>query len=235
MSESYFPRPRREGEGSRRPWATGARSRNKRRRVPCARRIARSPTSTDPRCVEVVGVPLGPGRPVHTDPPTASAAPAPASRARSKAPPDRGANREGRERIGALSEKEFLAAGVALYAGEGAKGDGTVQFANTDPSMIRFFCAWLRRFLDVDASRLRVRVYLHTRVSTSRARRRSGRKLIDVSREQFRQAHRAVPDATNRHNKHEHACAYVYYSSSTTHRQIMGLVRALLSTDAIPG
>jgi len=46
---------------------------------------------------------------------------------------------QGRARIGTLSEEEFLVAGVALYAGEGAKGDGAVNFANTDAGMIRFF------------------------------------------------------------------------------------------------
>jgi hypothetical protein len=143
-------------------------------------------------------------------------------------------NREGRERIGRLSEEEFLVAGVALYAGEGAKGDGTVQFANTDPAMIRLFCAWLRRFFDVDASRLRVRVYLHQGLNLESAE-AFWSKLTGVPREQFRQAHRAVPDASIRHNKHEHGCAYVYYCCSKTHRQIMGLVRALLSTNAIPG
>jgi transposase len=40
---------------------------------------------------------------------------------------------EGRARIGRLSEREFLVAGVALYAGEGSKGDGSVVFANSDP------------------------------------------------------------------------------------------------------
>jgi hypothetical protein len=143
-------------------------------------------------------------------------------------------NREGRERIGRLSDEEFLVAGLALYAGEGAKGDGTVQFANTDPAMIRFFCAWLRQFFDVDASRLRVRVYLHEGLDLEGAE-AFWSKLTGVPRKQFRQAHRAVPDASIRHNKHEHGCAYVYYCSSATHRQIMGLVRALLSTDAIPG
>jgi transcriptional regulator with XRE-family HTH domain len=33
----------------------------------------------------------------------------------------------------------------------------------------------------------------------------------------------------------EFGCAYVSYGCSRTHRQIMGLVRALLSSDAIPG
>jgi hypothetical protein len=143
-------------------------------------------------------------------------------------------NRAGRERIGTLSDEEFLVAGLALYAGEGAKGDGTVQFANTDPAMIRFFCAWLREFFDADASRLRVRVYLHQGLDLEGAE-AFWSKLTGVPREQFRQAHGAVPDASIRHNKHEHGCAYVYYCNSTTHRQIMGLVRALLSTDAIPG
>jgi hypothetical protein len=45
---------------------------------------------------------------------------------------------EGRARVGRLSEREFLVAGVALYAGEGTKRDGAVRFANSDPRMIVF-------------------------------------------------------------------------------------------------
>src|SRR2546423_7311440 len=48
----------------------------------------------------------------------------------------------GAERIGEMSRDAFLAAGVALYAGEGAKRDGHVLFANTDVAMVTFFCAW---------------------------------------------------------------------------------------------
>ncbi len=53
----------------------------------------------------------------------------------------------GRDRIGQLSEEAFLAAGTALYAGEGSKTDGMVSFANSDPRMIEFFCAWFRHVL----------------------------------------------------------------------------------------
>jgi transcriptional regulator with XRE-family HTH domain len=53
-------------------------------------------------------------------------------------------DRLGLERIGRLSDDAFLAAGTALYAGEGAKRDGKVTFANTNPMMMAFFCAWLR-------------------------------------------------------------------------------------------
>ena len=55
-------------------------------------------------------------------------------------------NELGIKRIGTLGEEAFLVAGLALYAGEGSKGDGMVNFANTDERMISFFCAWLRRF-----------------------------------------------------------------------------------------
>ena len=68
---------------------------------------------------------------------------------------------EGRDRIGRLTEKEFLVAGVALYAGEGAKTGNEVRFANSDPRMMLFFVTWLRHFFEIDEHRLRLRLYLH--------------------------------------------------------------------------
>lgn len=53
-------------------------------------------------------------------------------------------------RIGTLSDQAFLVAGVALDAGEGAKQDGVVKFANTDPEIMRFFCSWLRHLFTID-------------------------------------------------------------------------------------
>jgi hypothetical protein len=141
---------------------------------------------------------------------------------------------DGRAMIGTLERRAFLAAGVALYAGEGSKGDGKVLFANTDARMVAFFCAWLRRFFEIDESRMRARVYLHEGLDLDAAEEFWSR-VSAVPRSQFREPYRARSDATIRHAKHEHGCAYVYYCCSTTHRRIMGLVRALLSSDAIPG
>lgn len=141
---------------------------------------------------------------------------------------------EGVARLGALSDDAFLAAGVALYAGEGSKADKQVCFANTDPGMVRFFCAWLRRFFEIDERRLRVRVYLHEGLDLEAAH-RYWSELIGVPLDQFRAGYRAAADPTIRRNEHEYGCVYVRYSSKETHRRIMGLVRALLSSDAIPG
>jgi hypothetical protein len=144
-------------------------------------------------------------------------------------------NRRGIERIGTLSDDAFFAAGVALYAGEGAKGDGDIVFANTDPAMVRFFCSWLRRyFSSPDERRLRVRVYLHAglRLDAAEAHWAS---VTGIPRSQFRKPYRAVADPSIRRNKHEFGCVYVHYSCTSTHREIMGHMRALLSFEALPG
>jgi hypothetical protein len=143
-------------------------------------------------------------------------------------------DRLGVERLGVLSEEAFLVAGVALYAGEGAKTNSTVKFANSDAAMIAFFCAWFRRFFVVDESRLRMCVYLHEGLDLDAAE-AFWSALTRIPREQFRKPYRAKPDPTIRLNKHEYGCAYVRYACSRTHREIMGLVRALLSSEAIPG
>jgi hypothetical protein len=143
-------------------------------------------------------------------------------------------DRRGLERIGRLSDDAFLAAGAALYAGEGSKTQAKVTFANTDAAMISFFCAWLRRFFSIDESRLRVRVYLHEGLDLVAAE-KSWSAVTGIPRSQFNRPYRAKVDASIRTNKHEHGCAYVDYCCSRTHREIMGLVRALLISGAIPG
>lgn len=134
----------------------------------------------------------------------------------------------GRDRIGTMSEAAFLVAGAALYAGEGSKRDGKVVFANTDPRMIWFHCAWLRRFFDVDETRMRLRIYLHQGLDLTAATDHWIR-VTGIPQEQVRRPYRAVADPTIRTNKHEHGCAYVSYSCTRTHRAVMGLVAALLT------
>jgi uncharacterized protein YjcR len=141
---------------------------------------------------------------------------------------------EGRARIGRLTEREFLVAGVALYAGEGSKWDGTVRFVNSNPRMVVFFCGWLRHFYEIDESRLRLALYLHQGLDLSAAMAYwSG--LTGIPESQFTKPYRAAPDPSIRHAKHVHGCATVSYSCSATHRSIMGLVGALLGGAAIPG
>jgi hypothetical protein len=141
---------------------------------------------------------------------------------------------QGRDRVGRLSEREFLVAGIALYAGEGSKEDGRLRFSNSDPRMIVFFCSWLRRFFEIDESRLRVHLYLHQGLDLA-ATIAYWSALTGIPPTQFLKPCRAVPDPSIRQAKHVHGCVGIGYSCSATHRSIMGLVAALLGAGAIPG
>jgi len=141
---------------------------------------------------------------------------------------------EGRSRIGRLSEREFLVAGVALYAGEGAKEDGRVRFVNSDPRMVVLFCSWLRHFYEIDESRLRIALYLHQGLDLLAAM-AYWSALTGIPEGQFTKPYRALPDPSIRRAKHVHGCIAVSYSCGATHRSVMGLVRALLCDAAIPG
>ena len=134
----------------------------------------------------------------------------------------------GIDAIGHLSERDLLVTGVALYAGEGGKTDGTVAFANADPRMITLFLTWLRRFFEIDETRLRMRLYLHEGLDLEEAMAYwSAITRIPVS--QFGKPYRAIPDPSIRKNKHPYGCPRLDYACSRTHRTVMGLTAALLS------
>jgi hypothetical protein len=140
----------------------------------------------------------------------------------------------GIRRIGTMSDEAFLVAGVALYAGEGSKRDGNVRFSNSDPRMIDFYCRWLRRHFEIDESRLRLRLYLHQGLDLEAAN-AFWSELTGIPLAQFGKPYRAVPDPSIRKAKHIYGCPSVNYGCSRTHRQVMGLVGALLSSEALPG
>ena len=140
----------------------------------------------------------------------------------------------GRVRVGALTEREFLVAGAALYAGEGAKRDGMVVFANSDVRLVAFFTTWLRHFFTIDESRMRMRLYLHEGLDEVAAI-AFWSAATSVPPGQFHKPYRAAANATMRTTKHEHGCAAVQYTCTRTHREVMGFVHALLSCDAFSG
>ena len=133
------------------------------------------------------------------------------------------------EWLGGLSDRDLFIAGIALYAGEGSKTRGSVQFPNSNPQMIALFLAWLRSFFTVDESRLRVWLYLHDDLDLEAAV-EYWSVLTAIPRTQFGKPYRAQADESIRHAKHPFGCPAVRYSCTTTHRMVMALVEALLSS-----
>jgi hypothetical protein len=132
---------------------------------------------------------------------------------------------EGVERVGSLTDRELLMAGLGLYAGDGSKRGGEVRFANSDPRLIRLFCVWLRRFFDVDDAPSCAALPPRRAGPASRDDLLGG--VTGIPETQFTKPYRATPVQGIRHNKHEHGCAHVAYGCTRTHRRIMGMMEAL--------
>lgn len=77
--------------------------------------------------------------------------------------------------VGALTPRELMAAGTALYWAEGTKDKPyarreDVLFVNSDPGVIRVFLSWLR-LLEVAPERLRYRLMIHETADTEGVKR----------------------------------------------------------------
>ena len=141
---------------------------------------------------------------------------------------------EAEESFSRLTVRERDLFALGLYAGEGEKTDGRVSMANTNPVYLRVFVRWLREQFAVDASRLRVRLYLHDGLDLDAANEFwSG--VLDVPIDQFHRPYRAQPDATRRRAKHPRGCATVSYSCALTHRRVMARIEAVTSLFDLPG
>ena len=134
--------------------------------------------------------------------------------------------------IGEVSDRDRLMYALALYAGEGAKGDDKIVFANSDPDLIRVFLGWFRQQFEPEESRLRMRLYLHEDLDLDRALAFwSDVTKIPVS--QFQKPYRAEADHTLRGNRHVYGCVGVQYCSTLLHRRVMGMIAAVTSALAV--
>ncbi|MFE9816674.1 hypothetical protein [Streptomyces sp. NPDC005773] len=82
---------------------------------------------------------------------------------------------EAKNEIGAISDRELLFTGVALYWAEGAKDKSydrreNVMFINSDPDVIQVYRAWLA-LLDITPDRLSYRVMIHESADIAAAER----------------------------------------------------------------
>ena len=100
---------------------------------------------------------------------------------------------------------------------------------------LRTFVVWLRRFFDVDETRLRMRLYLHEGPRSGCGERFWCELLTRSRRSQFRKPYRAVADPSIRRTEARHTAAQPSHTVHRTHRRVMGLIAAVSSTDCPSG
>lgn len=66
------------------------------------------------------------------------------------------------KRIGSISDREFLIAGLFLYWAEGSKTkNSSIGLTNTNPMMLVLFIRWLK-FFNIPSSRLKIHLHLYS-------------------------------------------------------------------------
>lgn len=75
------------------------------------------------------------------------------------------------EQFSEISRESLLVAGLMLYLGEGDKAnDSRIALINTDSKVINFFIKWLKEFMGVDKSAVRVQLHLYENMDIEKER-----------------------------------------------------------------
>lgn len=89
------------------------------------------------------------------------------------------------KKIGNISDREFLIAGLFLYWAEGSKTKSfSIGLTNTNPNMLILFIRWLK-FFDVPKSKLKVHLHLYSDMDIKKQI-NFWSKTLDISVTQFR-------------------------------------------------
>ena len=89
------------------------------------------------------------------------------------------------KRIGTISDREFLIAGLFLYWAEGSKTKTfSIGLTNTNPTMLVLFIRWLR-FFNVPKSKLKVHIHLYSDMNIKKQI-KFWSKTINIPISQFR-------------------------------------------------
>lgn len=122
-------------------------------------------------------------------------------------------------------QKSILA---ALYWAEGAKHAKVsgLNFANTDPKMIKLFASLMRKCYVVDEKRFRVRLYLHYYHHIKKVR-RFWSKLLDIPTVQFNKVYIKKRSKTKRFRKNFMGICFLKYSDSRIRKELLMLTEQI--------
>jgi hypothetical protein len=133
-----------------------------------------------------------------------------------------------RKEIGRLSGRDEFIAGIALYAAEGTKTDRVCEFTNADPEMIRFMVLWLRKFCNIDESKLRGSIWLHDDLDEKQAK-KFWEELTGIPQSQFFKTYLVKRKAKiQRKQLHSYGIFSLRYLDSALSRRIIGWIAGLL-------
>lgn len=132
--------------------------------------------------------------------------------------------------LGVLSKRDRFISGIALYAGEGDKGEGKGAFTNSNPFYIKFMMEWFKEFCNLPMSKFRGAIWLHEGLDEGESK-QYWSKLTGIPLNQFHKTYIAKnkPDSKKvRKNIHQFGIFAIRFSGSDAQRRILGWISALL-------
>lgn len=111
-----------------------------------------------------------------------------------------------------LAKNQFFVAGLMLYWAEGSKNTGSVQFSNSDPTMIKIMMRWFRKFCVVPENKFRIGLIVHS-LHIKENYLNFWQKVTSVPLKQFHRPYIKPSIFTNRKNKlYEGTCKIVIHN-----------------------
>lgn len=137
----------------------------------------------------------------------------------------------GASKIGKLSKRDRFIAGVGIYIGDGGKGDKRFAFSNSDPKTIKFMSQWLTEFFNVSPDKMAGQIWIHNNLNEKEAR-KYWSKLTKIPEERIYKSYIAKNKTGSRKVRkqlHEYGIFTLLYLSSSTQREMLGLMAGILS------
>jgi hypothetical protein len=142
--------------------------------------------------------------------------------------------------IESISRRELFLLGIALYWAEGAKKSkgrvGTmIDFANSDPDMLKLFIKWLSTFTDVDKKDINLRLHIHDNHRHNENEFKTyWSKYLSVPLEQFMKSnykkHNPRTKRSNTGQNYRGLISIRVKRSTELNRRILGWIYAIIST-----
>ncbi|MBI3305718.1 helix-turn-helix domain-containing protein [Candidatus Nomurabacteria bacterium] len=129
------------------------------------------------------------------------------------------------KRIGNISDREFLIAGLFLYWAEGSKTKAfAIGLTNTNPTMLILFIRWLK-FFDVPKSKLKVHLHLYSDMNIKKQI-NFWSKTLDIPVSQFRKPYikkTTLSSITYTNGFGQGTCSIILENGIVSAKVIMGI------------
>lgn len=137
-------------------------------------------------------------------------------------------SKKGIKEVGNLSKRDRFISGISLYAGEGGKTQ--LEFANSDPKIIKFMMSWFREFCEIPESKFRGAIWIHDNLDSSEAK-SFWSKTTGIPKSQFFKTYLAKNKLNSRKirkNIHQFGVFSIVASNVRVHRKILGWIAGVM-------